>query len=177
MSKAPHKYWTDQDDPDKLTVSFGWRLFVGIAVACLFLFTLGGILWMLKVGSSDIRGRGDAYTQKTSGANRVFAQEQFERLFAEVRASDQKITIARLALAEWQARHPEGCRPPLPCEGDRLSTDMRGMQNYCLSIRAQYEAEARSYTKEQFRAGDLPARLSEADPAFSRWGFGDYDCQ
>lgn len=122
----------------------------GVAVVLLIVVISAG-LWGLGVFSSDVKGRGDAARTKNSGTNRIAAQERFESMYADVLASDQRLDIL------YQARQAAP-------ESVVASTNYTGAVTYCISVRNSYNAEARKYTAEQFRASDLPEKLDPADP-------------
>lgn len=144
--------WYESDNPDRVGFSIGLRVLAFFAAIAL----LAGGVWAFKVATSDVKGQGDAVRTKNSGTNRIAAQERFESLYADIKAADERIDV--MAAAKKAA------------PGDVVeSTNYTGAQNYCIQIRAAYNAEARKYTAEQFRAVDLPAQIDSTDPAF--------DCQ
>lgn len=144
--------WYDSENPDRVGFSIGLRVLLVVIVAAL----LGGGVWAFKVATSDIKGQGDAVRTKNSGTNRIAAQERFEELYAGIKAADERIDV--MAAAKTAA-------PADPIS----SINYTGAINYCIQIRADYNAEARKYTAEQFRAADLPAQIDSTDPLF--------DCQ
>lgn len=124
---------------------------VGLALAgiALVAVVVGGA-WFLRVGTSEIRGEGDAVVQRNSAANWTSAQARFESLYAEVVAQDKTVAIAKERL-------------------DADPTDRTAQQNYdgarmiCANTVGAYNAEARSYLSEDFRAADLPAQIGALD--------------
>ena len=122
---------------------------VGVVLGVVAL-VVGG--YLLKVALSGPVGQGDAHVQKNSAANWTAAQARFEKMYANVVATDQKVTVAKTAL-------------DLDPEDKTLQENYTGTQNVCLSMVADYNAEARSYLAEDFRAADLPEQLSSFDPA------------
>lgn len=122
-----------------------------IAIVLLVVVITAG-LWALGVVSAPWKGKGDAYKTKESGTNRIAAQERFETMYADVIASDQRLDILHLA------------RQAAP-DSVIAQSNYTGAVAYCIDVRNSYNAEARKYTAEQFRASDLPAKLDPADPA------------
>lgn len=119
-------------------------------VLLLALLTVGA--WGVKVATSGIRGEGDAVIQRNSAENWTTAQARFEGLYAEIIATDQKVQIAKEALDA----NPD----------DRTATDnYYGTRTVCLSIVADYNAEARSFLAANFRAADLPDQIDSRNPA------------
>lgn len=111
-----------------------------------FMLIIGGLWWGFKVATSDIKGQGDAVRTKNSAVNRIAAQERFEVMYADVKASDQRLDV----LAADKAADP----------ADKVAArTYSGAVAYCITVRNEYNAEARKYTAEQFRASDLPASL------------------
>lgn len=126
---------------------------IGLTVlSIVFVIALSVGIWVARVGTSGIRGQGNAVIQKNSAQNWTSAQARFESLYAEIVATDRKVTVA----ADYLAKHP----------GDKTATDTYvGTQNVCLSFVADYNAAARTYLAADFRAVDLPAQIDDRDPA------------
>lgn len=107
--------------------------------------------WFFRVQTSEIKGEGDALIRKNSAQNWTTAQARFESLYAEIAATDRKVTIAKQRLDA----HPD----------DKTAADTYlGTQNVCLSFVADYNAAARTYLAADFRAVDLPAQIDATDP-------------
>ncbi|HEY9251711.1 MAG TPA: hypothetical protein VIP06_03550 [Nocardioides sp.] len=125
---------------------------VAVVLAVLLgVIALGWGIWALNVAMSPVRGTGDAYAQRNSAQNWTTAQARFEDLYAEVVATDRKITVAK----ERIDADPD----------DRTAKDTYfGTKSVCLSIVADYNADARKYLSESFRAADLPEQISAIDP-------------
>jgi len=125
---------------------------IAVALAVLLgAIALGWAIWAMNVATSGIRGQGNAVIQKNSAQNWTKAQGEFESIYAEIVATDQKITVARQRLAD----DPD----------DRTAKDIAyGTENVCLSLVADYNAKARTYLAADFRAVDLPDQISNLDP-------------
>jgi cytoskeletal protein RodZ len=127
--------------------SLGW---VGVIVAAVLL--LGAAVWGISVAVSPAKGRGDAYQQKNSAASWTQAQAEFEDNYAEIVSADQRIGVAAKALS---ANPKDG----------KLNTEYTGIQNYCLQVVADYNADSRKYLKADFKSADLPYQIDLSDPA------------
>lgn len=125
-----------------------WLALAGLALVAAVVI----VAMVLRVGTSEIRGQGDAIVQRNSAANWTSAQARFESLYAEVVAQDKTVTIAKERL-------------------DADPTDRTAQQNYdgarmiCANTVSDYNAEARSYLSQDFRAADLPAQIGALDSA------------
>ena len=123
-------------------------LAIGVLVTVVML-AIGA--WAFNVYTSGIRGQGNAKIVKNSATNFITAQQSFEDLFTEIKATDQKLD---LAFAEKEFN-----------PNDRtLKTVYSGLSNHCLDAVGQYNALARKFTSAQFRASDLPPSIDSADP-------------
>lgn len=147
------KYWTDQDNPDKLGLSFAWRFALGTVAVLLFCGLLGWGGWALKVAMSDVKGAGDAAVKINSAENRINSQEWFPGQLAQVQATDAKLdglhdtmTAAKGTPDEMWAR-----------------SVYTGTQNRCLEMRENYNAEAQKISREKW-VGNSPLRLDDSDP-------------
>lgn len=119
-------------------------------VIVLVIVVIGAVLWGVRVATSGVRGQGDAIIQKNSASNWTAAQARFEQNYQEVVTSDQKIQNAYDTLQTD------------PSDAT-LRTNYDGLKSYCLSVVADYNADARSYLAEDFRAADLPSEISNID--------------
>ena len=128
-----------------------WAI-VGVAAVILIPFAV----WGLSVLFSDPAGRGNQIKQINRAENRTFAQEQFQQLLNDIKAYDQQIAVAGKAVDE---------HPTQDTERERLSQVYFGLQNQCINVSAQYNAEAQKISKEKFRDADLPERIDGTDPA------------
>lgn len=148
-----HTRWYEDDNPDRVARAVGGRTAAWIIAAVVFFALLGAIGWGVKVATSDVKGQGDAVREKNSAPNRIAAQERFESLYAEIKASDQRLD----ALAADKKAAPT----------DRAaSIRYTGAVAYCLSVVNDYNAEARKYRSQDFRSVDLPSEIDQTDPAF-----------
>jgi hypothetical protein len=149
MTKDP---WYDSDNPSRVARGASWRVGLWVIAVVLFFALIGGAAWGFKVATSDVKGRGDAAVQKNSADNRIAAQQTFEDLIADIKASDRKLDPA----AADKKTNPGN---------DTYSVNYAGLLAHCLDSVGLYNADARKYTAAQFRASDLPAQIDATDPA------------
>lgn len=117
-----------------------------------FAAVVGGGVWAYKVLISDIKGRGDSEIIKNDARNRIRAQEGFEDMFAAVKTADKNLSLTADALRAMP-------------DSVKLQTELTGQQMICNDLVGRYDAAARKFTQEEFRAADLPARIDAADEA------------
>lgn len=170
-------------------MGFEWRPWrwaskgLGIFVLLLIVGALiGAAVWGIGVATSDVAGRGEAVIQKNSATNRIQAQAQFEAAFAHVKQFTQQLRDAQAQVDAYTAAHPDlGNGTPYDPVAEQLVNLQRtatGLKQQCQNTVARYEADARTYTSEDFRAIDLPLTFSQSDPAFtSKFVFSDYNCE
>jgi hypothetical protein len=104
-------------------------------------------VWAFGVKTSDIKGRGDATKIHNSATNRIFAQQHFEDMYAEINDRDvPNLKSARAALK--QAPHDQA-----------RQINVTGVQQICNQDVADYNAAARKFLERDFKAADLPARI------------------
>lgn len=148
-------YWGERErdfdrKPTRTTIKWTARAWVIVVVVTALGLVLGAGVWALKVATSNVKGQGDAEVLKNDARNRIRAQEGFEKLFADVQAADRNLTIT----AEALARKP----------GDlKLETELLGQKHFCAGLVAEYDAKARSFSQQDFRAADLPSKISATD--------------
>lgn len=125
----------------------GWTIVT--AITSVLILSLG--IYAFTVFTSDIKGRGDTVIIKNSANNRIAAQQRFEDLFTEIKATDAKMTQAAADKKAFPGDHT-------------YATIYAGLANHCQDAVASYDAEARKVTAELFRASDLPAQIDPTDP-------------
>jgi hypothetical protein len=131
-------------------VSTAKQIWLGIA-GLLVIIAIPIVVWVVNVASSGVVGQGNAIIQKNSAENWTKAQGEFESIYAEIEATDRKITAAKTAL-------------DLDPEDLTAKQTYTGTQNVCLSMVADYNAKARNYLAAEFRAVDLPAQIDAINP-------------
>lgn len=127
----------------------GWTL-----IALAFLLVVGGALWLLGVGTANVKGRGGAYKQKVSAVNRVQKQEQFEQLAADFDGYAVKIRLAKRAVSEATG-----------VDKQLRSTELVGLRQTCVDAAQQFNAESRKYSSRDWKSAGLPARLDPEECA------------
>lgn len=139
------------EKPVRTTMSATFRIWlIVILVVVLGGLTSAGI-WFLKVGTSDIKGAGDAEIVKNEAGNRIRAQEGFEKYFQAILAADQTINLT----AESLKADPNNLK---------LKTELMGQKQACVGLVGQYNAKSRSFTQADFRAADLPYEIDTINP-------------
>lgn len=118
-------------------------LYVGVVLAGVLI--VAGI-WIAGVALSGPVGAGEAHKQKENADNRIFANEQFQKLNAEYEA-----TIAKLGPAKSAST-----------TSDEAEVRYQGLQQHCADVAADYNAAARSYRTQDFRTADLPESLDSS---------------
>lgn len=128
---------------------FGMRWIVVLVITALVLSAVISIaVWGFKVGTSDVKGRGDAVKQRNSATNRVFAQQHFEDLKAAIDKDTANIRAARAAAKAEPSAVNE--------------SNVTGATQICNADVADYNASARKYLERDFRAADLPPSIDLA---------------
>lgn len=128
---------------------FGLGWFVTLLVV---IMVAGAAIWGITVAVSEIKGKGDALTQKNSAQNWVEAQAEFNQRYQDILATDRKIGPAKVAMDADPTNTV-------------LQTNYTGLVNYCLSEVGKYNSTAREYLNKDFRDADLPSEISSTNPS------------
>lgn len=142
------KDWTQQENPDRLTISLGWRIIIALSVIAL----IGIGVWGFRVATSPVKGEGDATIQKNSAANRVQARQEYQNIYEDIQGADQRIDVMAAAYAANKSSVNQ--------------TNLTGAQTYCISRVREYNALAKKYLSADFRPEGLPEQIDQNDPAF-----------
>lgn len=137
------EHWMDSDNPTRIAWGFGRWFIVILAVFAV----IGGVAWGVKVATSPVQGRGDAYRQQQSAPNRIFAQAYFQDTYNQVQATATKIALA------------EKVKTPT----DEQTTRLDGLRAYCADLVGEYNAKSDSYLTQDFKDAELPTRLTAND--------------
>lgn len=124
----------------------GWFTGTRILIIVLAVLLLGAGIWGFNVLTSGVKGQGDGEIIKNSAENWIDAQERFEENYADYESTLFKIQQASDALAVDPSNRT-------------LQQNLTGTVNYCASLVADYNADARNFLREDFRAADLPDEL------------------
>lgn len=123
-----------------------WKA-VGITVlAVVVVVAIWWVSYGAKVYTSEFTGRGDAIIQKNSAENWVKAQAKFEDMYAGIVSQDMMIGV----MAEAYDADPSPFN----------KSNLDGARMVCLEQVGDYNAEARKYLSEEFRAADLPYEIN-----------------
>lgn len=139
-------YRDERRDIDRATAWGAGRIFLWVLVVIIVIGALGAAIWGITVATSGVKGQGDGVIQKNSAENWLDAQARFEENYAEYESTIFKIEQAATALEA----DPNNAV---------LFTNYQGTVNYCASLVADYNADARNYLREDFKAADLPDQI------------------
>lgn len=128
----------------------GWTG-VLVALTIVVFGALGVAHWGFGVFTSDIKGQGDAVKVKNEAGNRIRAQEGFLDKYNAVIAADKNLTIT----AESLEKTPDSVK---------LQTELAGQKMVCNDQVSRYNADARKFTKQDFKDADLPDIIDETRP-------------
>lgn len=118
-----------------------------VVIACAGVALVAALAWGGRVLFSPQVGEGQGLLLKNSGDNRVVQRQQFEALYAELTATDAKITAAAIDTTPG------------------ASVRRAGLVSHCLDVTAQYNALGRAYVSAEFRPKGLPAAIDTSKPA------------
>lgn len=157
MSSDRYDPWRDRADsfterPVRTTIGGVLRGWIILLVIVLLAGLTGIVLWLFGVWSSDIKGQGDAVKIKNEASNRIRAQEGFETLYRDIQAADRFVVITSETLKSTTGP-----------DSSRLRVELNGQRQYCTQLVSQYNAKARKFTQQDFRAADLPPVIDDSD--------------
>lgn len=145
------KHWLDSDDPRRFQRGLFGSMTLWIFGIVAVILAVGAVVWALSVGTSGVKGEGNALREKNSAENWVEAQREFNIRYQDILSTDRKITDAKAA----RDADPQNAV---------LQTNYNGLVNYCSDAAASYNALSRSYLAEDFRDADLPAMIDPRNP-------------
>jgi hypothetical protein len=134
-----------REDRREASKWFGLSI-IGWIIALIVAALVAVAIWGITVAISGIRGQGDAVIENNSADNWIAAQAEFEQNYAAIKADDSKITNA----------YNQAQTDP---NNTVLQTTYAGLVSHCLTLVADYNADARSYLSEDWRAADLPEQI------------------
>lgn len=129
---------------------WGWKWLIAGTVA---IVSVVALLWAFGVIFAKPQGAGDAYKTNQSGTNRIAKQEWFEQTYADIQNADKNINLFAAAKVD--------------------DPSYTNKQNYlgavaaCNQLVANYDAEARKYTSQDWRDNKLPSAIDQSDPKFN----------
>lgn len=128
----------------------------GAAVIAFFLVVALVIgIWVFRVATADVKGRGDTTIQTKGNANyRIAAYDHFYDLCAAAQTMQQNAAGTQ-ALLDAATE---------PSEKDRLTVTLQAQKNRLNELVNQYNADAsKAGTIGQFKASDLPFVLNASE--------------
>lgn len=134
---------------DRDTRRAGGRMALWTILIIIFVLVIGGIIWGVRVATSDVKGRGDSTIIKNSAENRIKAQEAYVSAMNEVKRADRQLDI----LAATKNDSPNA------------KTRYVGGISYCQSQVADYNALGEKYRSADFRPEGYPLTIDDADTA------------
>ncbi len=139
-----------EEKPTRTTAKWVVRGWVIVVIVIALGLVTGAVVWGLRVGTSDVKGRGDAEIMKNDARNRIRAQEGFEKLFADLKIADQQLNVT----ADLLRTKPGGDL--------KLETELLGQKHFCLGLVSEYNAKARSFSQQDFRDAELPREIDQS---------------
>lgn len=143
----------DRRDIDSAARFGASRVIIYVVVFLAVAGIIGAITWGIRVATSDVKGAGDATVKINSGANRIAAQEDFEKLYQQIQVYDKNLDQA----AKDKAEH----------SGDSwYAENYSGLVMTCNNAVGQYNADARSISRAKWMSEALPYEIDQNDPRF-----------
>ena len=154
--------WDDMRDdferkPTRTTAKWTVRAWLIVVLVIALGGLTGAVIWYVKVGTSDVRGRGDAEVIKNEARNRIRAQEGFWVKYQGVVTADKNLTIT----AQQLKLRPDDLK---------LQTELVGQKMVCNDLVGQYNASAQKFTEREFRDAELPHQIDDTSAP-------DVDCK
>lgn len=117
-------------------------------VAVVLLIALVAGIWVFRVATADVKGRGDQILKTEGNADyRIAAYDRFYDLCASIQALEDQIAVM-------------SADTTLPAE--QRATNILALTNQRNSLIRQYNADARKAdTRGNFRASDLPYEIDQ----------------
>lgn len=137
--------------------------------AVLAVTALAAFIWGLRTDFSYWWGQQGAIQEKNSTSNFISAQQGFLVEKNDVDGYAQKIVIAKAALTDFDARHPNlAGEDDLSAMQDRqeragLADDLKGLQQQCVNTVNKYNVDAQAFLTADWRGAGLPDHLTTSD--------------
>lgn len=129
----------------------GW-IGVLVVVAVVVFGAIGVAVWGFGVGTSDVKGRGDAEVIKNEAKNRIRAQEGFWVKYEGIVQADKNLNIT----AEALAKDPNSVR---------LQVELNGQKMVCNDLVGQYNAASQKFSEREFKDAELPHQIDDTSPS------------
>jgi hypothetical protein len=118
-----------------------WTAFVLALVAAAAIAVFG-----FNVGTSDVKGRGDATRIHNSATNRIFAQQNFQQRYHDIMDTDvPNVKTAKAAFKIDRSTVNE--------------TNLVGAMQFCHSDVAGYNADGQKFLLRDFKDKGLPKKI------------------
>jgi hypothetical protein len=124
----------------------GFNEIGAVVLTVLALIAIPLAIWAASVAAAPLFGKGEAFKQKESAVNRVFAQGYFQTTAKEIKATQAKIN-------QLAATKPRSLEQEVRYEG---------LRSYCAGLIGDYNAKSETYTTQQFKDASLPASFDAA---------------
>lgn len=145
-----NEFKQDLKDVNHVARKGGLSVGAWILVGILFFGGIGVATWYFSVATSGVKGAGDATKQVNSAANRLQAQDKYNKLYTGIQAADRNINT----LAETYKLSPNQYN----------LTNLTGAQNVCSSSIGEYNQMATNTLTKQWIPVELPTMVGN-DPA------------
>lgn len=154
MNDDKYKSQTDRDfeELDYDTRAGFWFAVKWVAAITVFILVITGVLWATGVIFAGPKGAGDAYKTNQSGTNRIAKQEWFEQTYADIQNADKTVGLMSAAKLDDPSYVNK--------------TNYTGAVAHCNQLVANYDAEARKYSSQDWRNNKLPSAIDQTDPKF-----------
>lgn len=125
---------------------------------------LSGITWAGSVLLAPVFGFGDAVKKTVTGTNILDQYEHFLTLDKDIRGEAQAAQLAQQKLDAFNKQYPPSPSESFTISEQRtnLQSDVTGPQQICMTNVAEYNNEAKAYTRTAFKDNRLPDSF---DPA------------
>jgi hypothetical protein len=110
---------------------------------------IGIAVWAFSVGTSNVKGAGDAIKQNNSAVNRVQKQEMFQQIAADYDGYLTNIEGAKAAVKDAVGTTQKQLR----------QTELIGLRQVCVSAAEQFNAESQKYSSRDWKSAGLPPSL------------------
>lgn len=156
MRRARRYDWEDDVREGRaLTRRLGLSTMGWIIVAVLFTIALSGLVWFIRVQTSEVKGAGDAQIITNDGRNRINAQETYHKIYNEILSLDERLT----------ATSEQSSAATTPDDRRYYRQTLDGQISRCLEVVGQYNAATRAVSQAKWRDADLPYEIDQTDPA------------
>lgn len=152
--KRDRTRWHDSSNPTTVARGFTWRAMVWVGAVLAFFAVVGGVIWGVKVATSEVKGRGDATRITNDGRNQINSQEWFAGQHGQILAADQKLDQAKAELDAAIGKPAESF----------ARTNYTGLVNRCLDMVNAYNAETKKISRGKWLTPDLPYEINLNDP-------------